>query len=392
MKVLYDWRPWQDFHGRGVARYIDALFMKCMNLIDEEAFILLKNNKQEPDFSAELEKKVHLRYQDDLDREMFSGEEFDVFISGSACRLNMSPETVLDEMYPHNVLKLCRHRTVILYDFIPLFFQDYLWDEFQKVSFALQSEMLRTFDHVFTISKFTAASAIRYIPLPREKLSVIYGGVDVKKFCSENSLSPYSVGNRKNHIVYVGGFASQKNWQGAVKAFCMAYNWGLIPADAAFYIICNANQGCKDALKELTESHGLVYGKQILATGFVSDAEMENLISTARASIFPSFLEGLGLPILESYAAGTPCWASAFHAAKEITFPACTFNPFEESSMIRAFADIYARPDLCQKSLEFGHQLLKEISWEKAAAKVVSVFERLSAGTAGNEKNLKENS
>ena len=168
MKVLYDWRPWQDFHGRGVARYIDALFMKCMNLIDEEAFILLKNNKQEPDFSAELEKKVHLRYQDDLDREMFSGEEFDVFISGSACRLNMSPETVLDEMYPHNVLKLCRHRTVILYDFIPLFFQDYLWDEFQKVSFALQSEMLRTFDHVFTISKFTAASAMRYIPLPKK--------------------------------------------------------------------------------------------------------------------------------------------------------------------------------------------------------------------------------
>lgn len=160
----------------------------------------------------------------------------------------------------------------------------------------------------------------------------------------------------------------------------MAYNRGLIPADASFYIICNANQGCKDALKELAESYGLVYGKQILATGFVSDAEMVNLISTARASFFPSFLEGLGLPILESYAAGTPCWASAFHATKEITYPACTFNPFEENSMIQAFADIYARPDLCQKSLEFGRQLLKEISWEKAAAKVVSVFERLSEG------------
>ena len=26
MRILYDWRPWQDFNGRGVARYVEELF------------------------------------------------------------------------------------------------------------------------------------------------------------------------------------------------------------------------------------------------------------------------------------------------------------------------------------------------------------------------------
>ncbi len=382
MKVLYDYRPWQDFYGRGVARYIEELFSECIRLIDDKAFILLKNyNGKKPSFCPEIERKIDFCYQECFDRGNFFNERFDVFISGSACRLNMSPETVLDEMYPTSVMKLCNHKTVILYDFIPLFFQEYLWDEFQKMSFAFQSEFLRTFDCVFAISKFTAASAMRYIPLSKEKLSVIYGGVDTKKFLSKNSKRPYSVGDRKNHIVYVGGFAPQKNWRGAAKAFCLAYSKELLPVDASFYIVCNAGQECKDELKRIAEEFGLSYGKHILATGFIPDSEMVELISTARASIFPSFLEGLGLPILESYAAGTPCWASGFHSTNEITFPECTFNPFEEESMVHAFADIYARPDLCQKSLEFGRKLLNEISWPNAAGKVVDVFKRLSASS-----------
>ena len=133
----------------------------------------------------------------------------------------------------------------------------------------------------------------------------------------------------------------------------------------------------KDEIKNLVEKFGIKYGKQVIVTGYISDEKMLEIVSSAKASIFPSYLEGLGLPILESYAAGTPCWASGVHSTKEITLPECTFNPFDEISMKNAITEIYHRPDLCEKSLDFGRTLLKEITWENAAKKMIRVFEQL---------------
>ncbi|MBQ9537938.1 MAG: glycosyltransferase, partial [Treponema sp.] len=322
--------------------------------------------------------KIHFCNRTDFENGCLEKHTFDIFFNGSAHRLKMDSKSVLNEMYPESIMKICRYKAVFLHDFIPLFFQDYIWDENQKISFALQNEFLRFFDCIFVHSHFTAACATRYIPLETDKIFVMYGGIDEKNFSSGNSFSSYSLGNRKNHIVYVGGFAPQKNWRGLTKAFCMAVKRGLLPDNASLYIVCSANQNCMNDLKILTKSFGLEYGKNVVATGFISDAEMKNLISTARASIFPSFLEGLGLPILESYAAGTPCWASGFHATKDLVLPECSFNPFDEESIVQAISDIYKRTDLCSRSLEFGRGLLNTYSWDKAARKVVDVFESLA--------------
>lgn len=376
MKVLYDYRPWQDFYGRGVARYIEDLFGECIKQLNTEAFILLHENGETPNFYSNSS-KVHICYEKEFENKKFEKNEFDIYINGSACRLNASPATVLDEMYPKSVIETCRYKTAILHDFIPLFFQNYIWDDNQKISFALQYDVLRKFDHIFGNSKYSCASAFHYIPIEKEKLTVLYGGVNNKKFSSKNSSKPYSSRERKNHIVYVGGFASQKNYQGVINSFCKAYKEKSIPEDSKFYLICSASQGSKDEIKNLVEKFGIKYGKQVIVTGYISDEKMLEIVSSAKASIFPSYLEGLGLPILESYAAGTPCWASGVHSTKEITLPECTFNPFDEISMKNAITEIYHRPDLCEKSLDFGRTLLKEITWENAAKKMIRVFEQL---------------
>lgn len=53
----------------------------------------------------------------------------------------------------------------------------------------------------------------------------------------------------------------------------------------------------------------------------LSDAEVSVLLRGARALLFPSFAEGLGIPLLEAQAIGTPCVASDIPALQEIAVP-----------------------------------------------------------------------
>lgn len=377
MKILYDFRPWQAFYGRGVARYIEDLFTQAIKQNSDKAYILLDKEKVQPNFPGEIKDMIIPCFLNDFIDGKFKNNEFDCFINGSACSLISSPETVIDEMYPVSVLKACKLKTSLLFDFIPLFFQLYIPNETNKISFALQYEMLKKLDHIFTDSNFVIAQATKYIGLKKENCTCLYGGADIGKFTTQNSTLLYTDTKRKNHIVYVSGAAVQKNNEGIVKAFCKAYKKGIIPKDSKFYIICKASPSFIDLIKNITESEGCKYGEQVIATDYISDKEMIDIISTAKSSIFPSFLEGLGLPILESYAAGTPCWASGMHATKEITLPECTFNPFDENSMIKAMEDIYTKPELCEKSLEYGRSLLKKITWENAAKKMLEKIDSL---------------
>ncbi len=49
-----------------------------------------------------------------------------------------------------------------------------------------------------------------------------------------------------------------------------------------------------------------------------SDADLENLVSSARAVLMPSRAEGFGIPLIETLALGTPVLASALPAFREI--------------------------------------------------------------------------
>ena len=117
----------------------------------------------------------------------------------------------------------------------------------------------------------------------------------------------------------------------------------------------------------------------MIVTNYISDEEMVSLLSTARASIFASFYEGLGLPILESYAAGTPCWASNVSATREFVPAECSFDPFDSASMVAAIERIYSDDAICARSLEFGRRLIQTVNWNTAAEKMRQKLEELCA-------------
>ncbi len=71
--------------------------------------------------------------------------------------------------------------------------------------------------------------------------------------------------------------------------------------------------------------------------GDLSDAETLALLKGARALLFPSFAEGLGLPLMEAAAVGTPAIVSDLPVFREIAPPGTLFlDPLDGSGWVRA--------------------------------------------------------
>jgi len=368
LKILYDFRAWQVFYQRGVGRYVGDLFEAAIRQQKGKAWILLYKEMEQPVFPEDICNQVEIVFQEELDT-TWDMMRWDVYAGGTCLMMGKEPA----ELFPLAAVRRCAVRVSVLYDFIPLFFQEYIPDPQSKRNFAIQTAMTGLLDHIFTNSQTTQALGVKYLGRSWDDFTCLYGGANQEKFASKDGEAPYRAEERNHQLVYVSGaFAPQKNNDGFVKAFCEACRQEEIPSDSKLYIICKADDTFKEHIRKLTEENGCQYPQQVEATGFIPDEDMIAIIRKARASIFPSFCEGLGLPILESYLIGTPCWASGISATQEVVMPECTFDPFDQRDIVRAIVEIYEHPELCEKSLIYGRKLVKKMTWEHAAEKMLN--------------------
>lgn len=376
MKLLYDFRAYQEFYPRGVSRYVYELFSRAILYNEGENCILVNMDKRLPDFPPEINKRVKL-----YDVEQFARgeieETFDVFINGSTTWLGLPTYNSLDVVYPQYVLDRCEKKVGILYDFVPLLYPHYLPNVRDQINYFLQCEAAKYLDHIFTISQYVSDSGARYLERPLSDFTCLYGGADEERFRTSQSDEPYVASNRNNDLVNVSGICVRKNFEGVTAAFCKAYNSGKIPQNARLVIICGSADFFVEAIKNETIKAGLQYKKHVIATGFISDSEMVKLIAAARCSIYPSLYEGLGLPILESYTAGTPCIASGVSSTKELVLKEASFDPFDIDDMAEKIIEVYNNEKLCQDSLEFGRKLIQQINWDVSAHTMLNKLKEL---------------
>ncbi|MCX6794208.1 MAG: glycosyltransferase family 1 protein [Candidatus Gottesmanbacteria bacterium] len=102
----------------------------------------------------------------------------------------------------------------------------------------------------------------------------------------------------------------------------------------------------------------------------VTDAELWNLYQNAQAFVFPSFMEGFGLPALEALANNCPVIASDIPVFHEILGSSATyFDPYRVDDLARILKSA------AKKRLPVDSGILKNYSWQKMAKETLSVYE-----------------
>ncbi len=235
----------------------------------------------------------------------------------------------------------------------------------QKVGKFAFKKSLRDNNHIITPSKNTKSELLQLSPeTPEDKISVIYEAADVA------TVAPKKYQNLpfKKYILYVGQQSDYKN----IKRLGDAHQILLAKyPDLGLVLV-----GKKNASAQANEAYfnNRNY-KNIFFTGFVDDAQLSWLYSNAQAYIFPSLMEGFGLPGLEAMGYGTPVVSSNASCLPEIYGQAAHyFNPTDTSDMAEAIDQILTDDKLRTRLAKAGYKQIKKYSWKKQAQETHKIY------------------
>jgi alpha-1,3-rhamnosyl/mannosyltransferase len=137
-----------------------------------------------------------------------------------------------------------------------------------------------------------------------------------------------------------------------------------------------------EGIDEAIEAHGL--GGEVVRLGYVAppyaDAEsaLPALYAAARMTVFPSFYEGFGIPLLEAMASGSPVIASNATSLPEIAGDAALLvDPDSIEDMAGAMTQLDRCPETRSRLIERGLCRARLFTWENCARRTLECYRRL---------------
>ncbi|WP_419944773.1 glycosyltransferase family 4 protein [Candidatus Poriferisodalis sp.] len=123
----------------------------------------------------------------------------------------------------------------------------------------------------------------------------------------------------------------------------------------------------------------------VVHLGWVEEARLASLISSAAAVAFPSRYEGFGLPVIEAMAAGTPVIAAAVTALPEVVRDGgLLVGPDDVDGWIDALLEVLDGSAEVARRVERGRARAADFAPERAAAGLIDAW-RHAAQTAGGQ-------
>jgi glycosyltransferase involved in cell wall biosynthesis len=212
---------------------------------------------------------------------------------------------------------------------------------------------------IVAVSEAAKQSTISHFGVKPDKIEVIYNGF----VATDVSLEPLNTPLK--FFLFAGVLKERKNVLGVIEAFAFFSKnhegYELVIAgkkEGSYYAKCEA----------MVQSLGI--GQQVRFLGYVTDGQLGYLYTKATALVFPSLIEGFGMPVLEAMSVGLPVITSNNGALAEVAGDAALLvNPKDPQDIARGMSEV-ANSDALKIDLAHkGSHRAKEFSWEKNAQK-----------------------
>jgi len=242
-----------------------------------------------------------------------SGGKFSVmrrYLWGHSLRFD--PDRLVYSPTPH---ALPRHPSQIItvHDLLYLNFPNHNPYYYIYYRFLLP-RLLKKCRAVFTVSEASRQDIIRFYGYPQERIFIVPNAVNTTAFRPEPAMRDDS----NPFLLMVGGRSSHKNVQ---ETLDMSQHW---KNDYRLIITsCAKGSPYRRQLEQKVLDLGLT--DRVEFKDYLTRDELSRLYQSASALVYPSRIEGFGIPPLEALACGTPVIASDIPAHREVLGEAAQF-------------------------------------------------------------------
>jgi glycosyltransferase involved in cell wall biosynthesis len=225
---------------------------------------------------------------------------------------------------------------------------------------------LKNADHVICVSEPTAQRARAW--LDRGHFTTVYHGVTPEFF--RPTEAPASVLGELTeadtpYIVAIGNDKPYKNLHRLIDAFARVR-----PDLEAGHLVLIGN--CEKLRAQIEWSQ---VKDHVTLTGFLSDEELRQVLGHARLFVFPSLVEGFGLPVLEAMAMGVPTVVSDLEPMRTIAGNgSLKVDPHDTGEMAKAIRRVMNDDRLYESLVERGQRRAAEFRWPVTARKTLQVY------------------
>lgn len=228
-------------------------------------------------------------------------------------------------------------------------------------------------DRLIAVSRWTKTQLVNRLGADPEKITVIHEGVGQRILASKiyHLTSDYARQIRhkynlpKNYILFVGTIQPRKNLVRLIEAFSKIYD---LKSNISLVIAGKLGWMYEEIL-------AAAKSKPVKFIGRVAEADLAAVYKMAQLFVWPSLMEGFGLPVLEAMTLGVPVICSNRGALPEVAGKAALMvDPEDTAGIAGAIQLVLTNSELREGLIEAGFRQAARFSWERAAKLTLKVL------------------
>lgn len=225
---------------------------------------------------------------------------------------------------------------------------------------------------IIAVSEYTRDSILKHFPsVDPEKITVVHEGVThfqpAKNKTPESGSIPPSP-----YFLYVGNAYPHKNLESLLHAFSFFHR---LHPDVMLVLAGRKDIFYERLEKELEEID--IPKDRVRFIMSPSDEALHDLYRNATLYLFPSRIEGFGLPPLEAMQEGVPVAAARAGSLPEVLGDAALyFHPDDIEEMVRVMEQALTNTSLRSELARKGKEQIKRYSWETMAKEILAIYKQ----------------
>jgi glycosyltransferase involved in cell wall biosynthesis len=228
---------------------------------------------------------------------------------------------------------------------------------------------------VTTVSSLSREHLVRYGVAAEHKIHVTYNGCDHARRWDRGA-SRLELPAERPFVFCLGQPQDYKNTE---------LLWKIAPAlDRMQVDILTAG----DFDKAAAAARGLDIPGNMRMLGRISDSDLAKVFSQALCFLFPSRIEGFGLPAVEAMICGCPVIASSAPCLPEVCGDAALHaGPDDPASWVEAISLVLGDRSLREQMIAKGHSRAERYSWRRIAEQYLALMAQVDQDLDGDGRS-----